>query len=222
MGSAIGGSLIMAIGITVTPLAIAVALGMMSTARARINGPLFLFGWLVGLFLVGSIALLILGVPGAGTAKSDPSSLPWLRGVVGVLLLVFGVFELRHRQVHAPGGSAWTKKVENVGPATALGLGAAMAGARPKNILLVVAGVTAIAATGVTGTRAWLAYVVFIAIGTIGVSIPVVVYFALGERGPERLQQLQDWLVTNTPIIMALVCFAIGLDVLVTAIANAS
>jgi hypothetical protein len=49
MGSAIGGSLIMAVGISITPLAMAaVILLLLTTPRGRTNGVAYLFGWILG------------------------------------------------------------------------------------------------------------------------------------------------------------------------------
>lgn len=48
MSEAIGNSLPLAVGVAVTPSAIIAVVLMLASSRARVNGPLFLLGWLVG------------------------------------------------------------------------------------------------------------------------------------------------------------------------------
>ncbi len=61
MGQAIGGSLPLAIGIAISPIPIIAVVLMLTTPRAKINGPAFLLGWLLGLGIVGTIVLTIAG-----------------------------------------------------------------------------------------------------------------------------------------------------------------
>ena len=78
---------------------------------------------------------------------------------------------------------------------------------------LVLAG-TAIAQTGIDGVEQAVAYAVFALIATIGVAIPVVVYFSLGDRAPAMLHRLQDWMAQNNAVIMSVLILVIGVKVL--------
>ena len=49
MGQAIGGSLPLAIGVALSPVAIIAVVLMLTTEKARVNGPAFVLGWLIGL-----------------------------------------------------------------------------------------------------------------------------------------------------------------------------
>lgn len=95
-----------------------------------------------------------------------------------------------------------------------LGLGAVLAGARPKNLLLVVAGAAAIAQTGIPAGEQAIAYVVFAMIATIGVAIPVVLYFSLGPRAPEVLGGLEGWIRRNHVPIISVLCLVVGVDLI--------
>ncbi len=53
MGQAIGGSLPLAIGIAVSPIPIIAVVLMLTTPVARVNGPAFVLGWLLGLGVIG-------------------------------------------------------------------------------------------------------------------------------------------------------------------------
>jgi hypothetical protein len=54
MGQAIGGALPLAIGVALSPVPIIAVVLMLTTRRARVNGPLFVLGWLAGLAVVGA------------------------------------------------------------------------------------------------------------------------------------------------------------------------
>jgi hypothetical protein len=67
MGQAIGGSLPLAIGIAAArPIPIIAVVLVLATPKARVNGPTFLLGWLLGLGVVGALVVSI-----AGSALSE-------------------------------------------------------------------------------------------------------------------------------------------------------
>ena len=78
----------------------------------------------------------------------------------------------------------WMTTIDQVKAPMAVGLGAVLAGANPKNLLLAVAGAATIAQTGISGGEQALAYLVFAVIATVGVAAPVVIYLAMGDRAP--------------------------------------
>src|ERR1044072_6700521 len=49
MGQAIGGSLPLALGVALSPVAIIAVVLMLTSRRAKVNGPVFVLGWLIGL-----------------------------------------------------------------------------------------------------------------------------------------------------------------------------
>lgn len=222
MLQALGGSLVMAIGITITPLAITASLLLLTTPRARLNGPAFLLGWLIGLSIVGIVVLAIFGPTHAGHRGAPATWLSWLRLALGLLLLAVPWYWLRHRPhptEQRPRMPAFIEKVDKVRPGGALGIGALLSGARPKNVLLIVAGVAAISQVGLSAGGEGLAYVVFAVIATIGVAVPVVMFFTMGERAPDALASLEHWVSSHGAVITATVCVIIGVDLIGNSIA---
>jgi hypothetical protein len=51
---------------------------------------------------------------------------------------------------------------------------------------------------------------VFALIGTLGVGVPVGVYFALGERSEKSLTRLKDWMSDHNAVIMSVLCLVIA------------
>ena len=104
----------------------------------------------------------------------------------------------------------WMGALDRFKPGQALGSGAVLAGANPKNLLLAVGGAAAIAQTGIPAGQQAIAYAVFAVIGTLGVGAPVGMYFAMGKRSAELLGRLKDWMGQHNAVIMAVLCLVIG------------
>ena len=59
MGAAIGQVLPFAVGVALSPVPIIAVALMLMSQRARLNGPLFVIGWLVGLAVIGVVVLAV-------------------------------------------------------------------------------------------------------------------------------------------------------------------
>ena len=212
MGQAIGGSLPMAVGIALSPIPIIAVVLMLTSRKAKVNGPLFVLGWLIGLGVVGAIVLSIAGPAGASTSGSPATWVSWVKIALGVLLLLIAVrqFRGRPRGGEQPQMPTWMSTIDRTTPFAALGLAALLSGLNPKNLLLAVSGGAAIAQTGIAGGQQAIAYLVFGLIGTLGVGIPVVIYFALGKRSERLLGELKDWMSQHNAVIMAVLCLVIA------------
>ena len=187
MGQAIGGSLPLAIGVALSPIAISAVVLMLTTGRARVNGPAFVLGWLMGLAVIGAIVLAIAGPTDASKSGAPATWVSWLKIVLGVLLVLLAVRQFRSRprgdeQAALP---KWMGAIDQFSPAAALGGGALLAALNPKNLLLAVGGAAAIAQTGISGGQQAIAYAVFAVLGTVGVAAPVVIYLSLGKRSAD-------------------------------------
>jgi hypothetical protein len=216
MGEAIGQSLPLAVGVALSPVPIIAVVLLLTTPRARANGPAFVLGWLVGLGVAGAIVLALAG-PGGASEEGQPAAwVSWLKLLLGLLLVLVAVRQFRGR----PRGDeeaplpTWMGAIDRFGPGQALGGGAALAGANPKNLLLAIAAAAAIAQTGIAGGQQAVAYAVFAVVGTLGVGAPVVVYFAMGNRSAELLGRLKDWMAHNNAVIMAVLCLVIGVKLI--------
>ena len=64
-------------------------------------------------------------------------------------------------------------------------------------------GAAAIAQTGIAGGQQAAAYAVFAVIASIGVAVPVVIYFAMGKRSADLLAEMKDWIGRNNAAIMS-------------------
>jgi hypothetical protein len=212
MGQAIGGSLPLAIGIAISPIPIIAVVLMLTTPRARVNGPAFILGWLLGLGVIGAIVLAVADPAKASSSGAPATWLSWLKIALGVLLLLVAVRQFRgrpHDQEQAAMPN-WMGAIDNFKPLAAVGTGALLAGANPKNLLLAVGGAATIAQTGIAAAQQAIAYVIFAVIATVGVGAPVGIYFAMGNRSQDILGRLKDWMGQHNAVIMSVLCLIIG------------
>ncbi len=212
MGQAIGGSLPLAIGIAISPIPIIAVVLILTTPRARVNGPAFILGWLLGLGVIGAIVLAIADPAKASSSGAPATGVSWLKIALGVLLLLVAVRQFRgrpHDQEQAAMPN-WMGAIDNFKPLAAVGTGALLAGANPKNLLLAVGGAATIAQTGIAAAQQAIAYVIFAVIATIGVGAPVGIYFAMGNRSQDILGRLKDWMGQHNAVIMSVLCLIIG------------
>ena len=212
MGEAIGQSLSLAVGVALSPIPIIAVILMLVTPRAGANGPAFVLGWLLGLAVIGAIVLALAGPTDAAGDGGPTTWVEVLKLVLGVLLVLVAVRQWRSRpegkeDVESP---KWMAAVETFTPVKALGTGALLAGANPKNVLLAVGAATAIAQTGISGAQQVIAYAVFAIIGTVGVGLPVVLYLVMGTRSRAILDRMKEWMSHNNSAIMAVLCLVIG------------
>ena len=216
MLEAIGAILPLSVAVALSPVPIIAVILMLVSAKARVNGPMFIVGWVVGLAVIG---VIVLAAAGPADASDDGDPATWVAVVelvLGALLLLVAVKQWRGRprDGEVPSMPKWMGAIDGFTPVKATGAGALLSGLNPKNLLCAVAAGTAIAQLEIDGAEQAVAYAVFALIGTIGVAIPVVVYFALGDRAPAMLQRLQTWMAQNNAVIMSVLMLVIGVKVL--------
>jgi threonine/homoserine/homoserine lactone efflux protein len=224
MGEAIGQSLSLAVGVALSPVPIIAVILMLVTPRARANGPAFVVGWLIGLAVVGVIVLLVADPAGANDDGEPATWVGVLELVLGLLAILIAVRQWRGRPHEGELAETpkWMAAIDSFTAPKALGAGAVLSGANPKNLLLAVAAATAIAKTGIPGGEQAVAYAVFALIGTVGVAIPVVIYFALGDRAGRILDELKSWMARNNAVIMTVLLLVIGAKLIGDAITGFS
>jgi len=220
MGQAIGSSLPLAVGVALSPIPIIAVVLMLTSRRARSNGPAFVIGWLIGLAVIGAIVLSVAGPAGASKSGSPATWVSWVKIVLGAALLLVAVRQFRGRPKDSDEAALpkWMASIDTMKPLTVLGLAALLGGVNPKNLLLAVSAGASIAQTGISGADQAIAYAVFALIGTIGVGTPVVIYFALGERSATMLAALKDWMGRHNAVIMSVLCLIIGVKLIGDAI----
>jgi Sap, sulfolipid-1-addressing protein len=204
MGAAIGDVLPLAIGIAISPVPIIAIILMLLTPQAKGNGLAFLCGWLLGLVVVGTIALVVANSAGVSTSTGPSETASVIRLLLGVLLLLAALRRWRARP--QPGQEAplpkWMEALDGFTPVKSFGAGALLSGVNPKNLVLNLAAAAGIAQAGLTGAEQAIVVAVLVVIGSLGIIAPVAVYFAMGENATHMLDGWKAWLAVHNAAVM--------------------
>jgi threonine/homoserine/homoserine lactone efflux protein len=216
MNEAIGQILPLGVVVALSPVPVIAIVLMLATPHARTNGPAFLLGWVVGLSLVGAIVLLVSGGVDATDDSGPATWVSWLKIVLGVLLLLLAVKQWRGRPKAEDDAELpkWMQTIDSFNAPKTVGMGVLLSGVNPKNLLLTIAASAAIAETGIDAGQETIALAIFIVIGSLGVGVPVVAFFVLGERSHKLLDPLKSWMSAHNVAIMAVITLVIGTKLL--------
>jgi hypothetical protein len=216
MGQGISEVLLYGVGVAVSLLSIIAVTLMLFSKRARVNGPVFLLGWVLALAVVSGLAYLLAEQGNASTSTSASESIAWGKIVFGVLLLLIAVRNWRNRP--APGTESempkWMGGIDALAPAKALGLALLLAGVNPKNFMLSVAAGAGLAQLGLSTSDTLVSLVVFIVVGSLTIAGPVVYYLVGGEDAETRLRAMKDWLALHNDAVTAVVFLVFGVDLI--------
>jgi threonine/homoserine/homoserine lactone efflux protein len=209
MSDAIGQVLSFAVAAGLSPIPIVGVVLMLGSPRGRANGPAFVAGWVVSIVVLGGVVLAVAGGAGADDSVQGSATLML---ALGVLLLVVALRQWRSRPKagEQPEPPKWMAAVDSFTAVRSAALAFALAVVNPKNLLLVVGAAVAIAQTGASTGDQVVALAVFTLIATLGVGTPVAIYFAMGERSRQLLEDLKRWMARNNGAIMATICLVIG------------
>ena len=212
MGRAISEVLPFAVGVAISPLPIIAVILVLFSARARVNGPVFALGWVVGVAVVSVVVYFVAdaGDVSSGGSASDGSY--WAKLVVGLLLVVSAFRHWRKRP--APGETTdqpkWMAAIDTLTPVKTGGLAVLLAAANPKNLALSLAAGASLAQAGVSAGEATVGLIVFVVIASVSIVVPVVFYLGGGERAAHVLDGWRTWLSTHNTAMMAVLFLVFG------------
>jgi hypothetical protein len=216
MGQGIGEVLTFATGVAISPVPIIAVILMLFSARARVNGPLFLLGWVLALTVVSTVAYVVSDEGNAATSSSASDTISWGKIVLGVLFLLLAGRQWRSRP--APGTEPempkWMAGVDAFTPGKALGLALLLAGVNPKNLILTIGAGTGVAQLGISTTDAVVSIVVFVVIASATIAGPVVYYLVGGENAKARLDSMKGWLGAHNAAVMTVLFLVFGVDLI--------
>jgi predicted transporter len=97
MGQGISEILTFAVGVAISPVPIIAVTLMLFSQRARVNGPVFLLGWVVALAIVSGVVYALADQADAATGGTTSDAIAWGKIVLGVLFLILAARDWRHR-----------------------------------------------------------------------------------------------------------------------------
>jgi threonine/homoserine/homoserine lactone efflux protein len=222
MNYALGDLVPIALAVALSPFPIIAIVIVLSTPRARTNGPLFALGWVLGLVAVSTVVVLLLGSVSKNSGSDASTTVSVLRIVLGAALLVLAAkqWAKRPRKGAEPQQPPWMATVERAGPSRTLVLGLALAGANPKNLALTLAASATISRAGLDAAGTVAALAVFVAVGSFTVLGAVLYYLLAGDRAAAPLAKVKQFMLRHNNVIMMVILIALGGTVLIEGIAG--
>jgi threonine/homoserine/homoserine lactone efflux protein len=211
-GSVLATLIPLALVIALSPLSIIPAVLVLQAPRPRPTGLAFLGGWLLGLAALTAIFVASSGALG-GLHKSPPTWLSWLRVVLGVALIGFGVYLwlTRHGHTESP---KWMRLFATLTPTRAGITGLVLVVVRLEVLIMCGLAGLAIGSSGLRMAADWIMVAIFVAVAASTVAIPVLAYAGAGDRLDDSMARLKEWMEQNNAALLAAILFLIGLMVL--------
>ena len=200
----------------ISPVPIIAVILMLFSGRAKVNGPMFLAGWVVALAVVSGVAYLISDAGSASTDSTAADGVSWAQIVFGLLFLLLAGRSWRGRPTPGtePQMPKWMAGIDAFTPAKALGLGLLLVGVNPKNLLLAAGAGSALAVTGPSTTEAVISLIVFVILGSLTIAGPVVFYLTGGDRAKTQLDSAKDWLAVHNDAVMTVLFLVLGVNLI--------
>jgi Sap-like sulfolipid-1-addressing protein len=216
VGKGIGEVLTFAIGVAISPVPIIAVILMLFSQRARVNGLVFLLGWVLALALLSGVIYVLAQASNPTTSSSASDTISWGKIVLGVLLLLVALRSWRNRPARGaePDMPKWMAGVDALTTWKALGLGLLLAGVNPKNLILTVGAAAGLAQLGLSTTDAVVSLIVFVVVASLTIAGPVVYYLVGGAKAKTELDELKDWLRVHNAAVMAVLFLVFGVDLI--------
>jgi hypothetical protein len=207
-----------AVAVAFSPTPIIIVILILMGSRPRVTGLLYMFGWL---FSFGVVSILLLAVGTFVYSSTSPQAGPWLGLIillVGVILVVLAVLQLRNRPPNGttPDLPSWFNVFSKIGPMGTFMLGVLMAGPSLKNMGLTISAVANIQQGGfdIHHQQTWIILAIFIFLSGISIIIPVAIYMAKGEASEELLNRWKQWLLENSAVLMFAILLLMGFKII--------
>ena len=214
MGQGISEVLTFAIGVAISPVPIIAVILMLFSERARVNGPVFLLGWVATLAIVSGVVYAISDQGNAATSSTASDTISWLKIALGVLFLLLAARQWRNRPAPnaEPEMPKWMAGIDALAPVKAFGLGVLLAGVNPKNLILTIGAAAGLAQLGLSTGDAVVSLIVFVLLASLTIAGPVVYYLLGGETAKRELNELKGWLNVHNAAVMTVLFLVLGVD----------
>jgi threonine/homoserine/homoserine lactone efflux protein len=209
----IGDILPFAIGIAISPVPLIAVILMLFSGRARINGPAFLVGSVLGVTAVTVLALWVADAGDVATDSDAATGVAWVKLLLGVFLIVLAFRTWRNRP--PPGQDAampnWMAAIDGFSPLRAFGSGVLLSSVlNPKNLVLAIGAGAAIAQANLSGSEDTVVVVVFVALASVSIAGAVLVYLFGGDKAQHLLDGWKVWLGQNNATVMSVLLLVMG------------
>jgi hypothetical protein len=215
-----GHVLFYALAAAASPLVLTATFVVIRSERPRTNGIAFLSGFLLGTAIACGLGLL-LGQAAVARLDSHETVEVVLTLLLGVMLLAVGLRARRTPPPPAARGSrasAILAGLGNVRPAAAFSMAWLLGFGGPKRLVLTFLAMASVSEASLRDVGDLTLVVVYIAVATVLVSVPVGIVIVAGERAAVILERGQSWLTEHAAALRVWLSLGIGAALIVDAL----
>jgi hypothetical protein len=191
---------------------------LLSGSRGR-SGPAFMAGTVLGTFAAVTLAT-VAGQALPGRQRRHDDLIATLEVAVGVAMVVMGLITLVRRNRAATGrGRTWLDGIGSLGLVPVFGIALALS-VRPKAVLLVTAAGLAISRANLRFEQNLVLAVLYTALATITVVVPIVATVLAPTWMEPRLLSMKAWISGHSTVVSALMLMLVGALVTVVGVSG--
>ena len=201
----------LALVIAISPLSVIPAVLVLQAPHPRPTSLAFLGGWVLGLAALTAIFVASSGAL-EGLHNKPPTWASWLRVVLGVALIGFGIYRwlTRHGHTESP---KWMRSFATLTPQRAGITGLVLVVVRLEVLIMCALAGLAIGSSGLSIAADSITGAIFLAVAASTVAIPVLAYAGAGHRLDDSMARIKDWMEKNNAALLATILVLIGLMV---------
>jgi threonine/homoserine/homoserine lactone efflux protein len=195
------------LGIVLSPVPIGASVVFLSCRDGLAKGASFALGWIAGLATTALVLALVVGSADLSTSDQLWIAVPELVLGVGFLAVSAAIWLGFGRHRSTP---PWLDAVEGFTRTRSAGVGVVISAGNPKVAALTLGAVLALAQVDAGVSETVWTLVLFVAIGAIGVLIPVGFARAAPDRTNAVLARVRPWLERHDAAVLILLGLVVG------------
>lgn len=199
-----------------SPVVLLATLAVLTSGRGRLNGTVYLTGFLLGQSAVCAIGLFVSSAAVSNLEGHRGTVVYALELLLGVALVAAGALGRTRAETRESGGSSSTTtdavlaRLEHLNPAAALSAGLAF-GIGTKRLVITLLAATTISTAGLAPGEETALAAVYVAVASLPVWPAVAVYLLLGERADGWITGAKRWLTVHSQQLTYALSLAVGL-----------
>ena len=205
----------------VSPTVLLATLVVLGSGRGRLNGLVFLIAFTIGQSLAYILALLIGSAItiGDNTAGNVEGALELAAGVALVVIAWLRRSSPVEAPVGPPRSQALFARLSHVRPAISFGVGMPL-GIGVKRLVITFLAAATVASAELSRNQETLLGIEYVAVATVVVWCPVLIYLVLGPRADGVMARTRAWITSNERKLLVSSAFVLGLFLIVDGVAQ--
>jgi len=206
-----------ALAAAASPLVLTATFVVIRSEQPRASSIAFLTGYLLGTMVAAALGLL-LGQAAVDRLESHETIEAVLALLLGIALITTG---LRRRRDPVPPATEKSRtdsimaRLRHVRPGAALSVAAFLGFGGPKRLVLTLLAMASISQADLRLVGGLTLYVLYVAVATVLVSVPVAIVVVGGSRAAEIISRSESWLQTNAAVVRLWLTLGLGIALVV-------